>query len=45
MLVVFRNHTAPDVWPGTVGGSIAYRKELRGVLKGPALFYWNVEKG
>ncbi len=23
---------------------IAYRKELRGVLPGPALFYWNIEK-
>jgi peptide/nickel transport system substrate-binding protein len=24
---------------------IAYRKALKGVLPGPALFYWNVEKG
>jgi peptide/nickel transport system substrate-binding protein len=24
---------------------IAYRKELKGILPGPALFYWNVEKG
>jgi peptide/nickel transport system substrate-binding protein len=23
---------------------IAYRKELKGILPGPALFYWNVEK-
>jgi peptide/nickel transport system substrate-binding protein len=23
---------------------IAYRKELKGILPGPALFYWNIEK-
>jgi peptide/nickel transport system substrate-binding protein len=24
---------------------IAYRSSLKGVLPGPALFYWNIEKG
>ena len=24
---------------------IAHRRNLRGVIPGPALFYWNVEKG
>jgi peptide/nickel transport system substrate-binding protein len=23
---------------------IAYRRALRGVIPGPALFYWNIEK-
>jgi peptide/nickel transport system substrate-binding protein len=30
---------------GQYQNQIAYRKELKGVLRGPALFYWNVEKG
>jgi peptide/nickel transport system substrate-binding protein len=29
---------------GQYQNQIAYRKELKGVLRGPALFYWNVEK-
>ena len=23
---------------------IAYRRELKGLIRGPALFYWNIEK-
>jgi peptide/nickel transport system substrate-binding protein len=29
---------------GQYRGVIAHRRSLRGVLPGPALFYWNVEK-
>jgi peptide/nickel transport system substrate-binding protein len=29
---------------GQYRGVIAHRRSLRGVLPGPALFYWNIEK-
>jgi len=29
---------------GQYRSSIAYRRNIRGLLPGPALFYWNMEK-
>ena len=37
--------TVTQVPLGQYRSSIAYRANLRGLIPGPALFYWNIEKG
>lgn len=37
--------TVTNIPLGQYRSSIAYRRNLKGLLPGPALFYWNIEKG